>query len=113
VITYGRSGEEASEKTARQELMPPTETRKMYPSECSCGCSKFKNIRSYYTHQHIELPEIVMQVRHFLLYKGECAACGQTVRGCVPAEFRTGFGARFTALTAELSGMDGGCRAAL
>ena len=50
----------------RQELMPPTETQKMYPSACSCGCGKFKNIRSYYTHQHIELPEIVMQVRHFL-----------------------------------------------
>ncbi|CAK8722816.1 Transposase [Candidatus Electronema halotolerans] len=94
----------------RQELMPPTETQKMYPSACSCGCGKFKNIRSYYTHQHIELPEIVMQVRHFLLYKGECAACGKTVRGCVPDEFRTGFGARFTALVAELSGMDGSSR---
>ena len=94
----------------RQELMPPTETQKMYPSACSCGCSKFKNIRSYYTHQHIELPEIVMQVRHFLLYKGECAACGKTVGGRVPDEFRTGFGARFTALVAELSGMDGSSR---
>jgi transposase len=94
----------------RQKLMPPTETRKMYPSTCSCGCDKFKNIRAYYTHQHIELPEIVMQVTHFTLHKGECAACGKTVGGRVPDEFRTGFGARFTALVAELSGMDGSSR---
>jgi transposase len=51
-----------------------------------------------------------MRVTHFLLCKGECAACGNTVRGRVPDEFRTGFGARFTALTAELSGMDGSSR---
>lgn len=94
----------------RQELMPPTETRQIHPSVCSCGCGKFRNIREYYTHQHVELPEIVMQVRHFILCKGECAACGKIVRGRVPDEFRTGFGPRFTALTAELSGMDGSSR---
>ena len=94
----------------RQELMSPTETREIRPSICSCGCGKFRNIREYYIHQHIELPEIKMQIRHFILYKGECAACGNTVRGRVPDEFRTGFGARFTALTAELSGMDGSSR---
>jgi len=94
----------------RQELMPPTERQEICPSICSCGCSTFKNIREYYTHQHVELPEIEMQVRHILLCKGECAACGQTVLGCVPAEFQTGFGPRFTALVAELSGMDGSSR---
>jgi len=94
----------------RQELMPPTETQEICPSGCSCGCSNFTNIRAYYTHQHVELPEIEMQVTHFLLYKGECAGCGQTVRGRVPAEFQTGFGPRFTALVAELSGMDGSSR---
>lgn len=94
----------------RQELMQPTETQEIRPSICSCGCSNFKNIREYYTHQHIELPDIEMQVTHFLLYKGECAGCGQTIRGFAPAEFRTGFGPRFTALVAELSGMDGSSR---
>lgn len=90
-----------------QELMPPPETRQIFSSVCSCGCTSFGKIRPCYTHQQFELPETEMQIVHFILHKGECAACGKTVRGCVPAEFRTGFGPRFTALAAELSGMDG------
>lgn len=56
---------------------------------------KYRSIL-YYTHQHIELPEIVMRVTHFILRKGTCATCGKIGRGYVPGEFRTGFGARFT-----------------
>lgn len=94
----------------RQEFMSPTETREIFPSVCSCGCGGFENLRPYYTHQHIELPEIVMQVTRFTLRKGKCAACGKPGRGCVPDEFRTGFGARFSAPAGEIGGMDGGGR---
>ena len=94
----------------RQEFLAPTETREILPSACSCGCRRFKNIRAYYTHQQIELPEIVMQVMHLILHKGECVACGETGKGYVPDEFRTGFGPRFSALVAEIGGVDGGSR---
>jgi transposase len=29
----------------RQEFMSPTETREIFPSVCSCGCSGFENLR--------------------------------------------------------------------
>jgi transposase len=51
-----------------------------------------------------------MEVTHFTLHKGECGACGKTVRGCVPDEFRTGSGARFSAPAGEIGGMEGGGR---
>lgn len=97
-------------KGSRQKFMSPTETQDVMPSACSCGCSSFKNLKPYYTHQHIELPEIVMSVIHFILYRGECAACGKTGKGYVPGEFRAGFGPRFTALVGEISGIDGNSR---
>ncbi|WP_339138587.1 MAG: transposase [Candidatus Electrothrix sp. GW3-4] len=90
--------------------MSPTETQDVTPFPCSCGCSSFKNLEPYYTHQHIEFPEIVMSVIHFILYKGECTACGKTSKGYVPGEFKTGFGPRFTALVGEISGIDGNSR---
>jgi len=97
-------------KGHRQKLMTPTETHEVKPSPCSCGCHIFKNIKPYYTHQHIELPEIVMTVIHFILFKGECTACGKTGKGHIPTEFNTGFGSRFSALVAEIGGIDGNSR---
>lgn len=97
-------------KGFRQKFMSPTETQDVKPSPCSCGCSSFDNLEPYYTHQHIELPEIVMSVIHFTLYKGECTDCGKTGKGYVPREFQAGFGPRFTALVGEISGIDGNSR---
>jgi len=97
-------------KGSRQKFMSPTEIQDVIPSACSCGCSSFTNLEPYYTHQHIELPDIVMSVIHFILYKGECGACGKSSKGYVPDEFRTGFGPRFTALVGEISGIDGNSR---
>ncbi len=94
----------------RQQLMDPTETREIPPTTCSCGCTVFKDIQPYYTHQHIELPEIVMTVIHFILYRGTCTACGKVAKGYVPDEYSTGFGARFSALVAEIGGIDGNSR---
>ena len=90
--------------------MAPTETRAIHPSRCSCGCQEFKNLQAYYTHQYLELPEIVMTVIHFILYKGECAACGKIRKGHLPSEYSTGFGARISALVAEIGGIDGNSR---
>lgn len=102
----GRKGH----KGHRQQLMAPTKTESVHPGPCTCGCRSFKDLRPYYTHQHIELPEILMTVIHFILYKGKCTACGKIGKGYVPAEFSTGFGPRFSALVAEIGGIDGNSR---
>ncbi len=97
-------------KGYRQKLMTPTDTRDVLPSVCSCGCRSFSDLKPYYTHQHIELPQIVMTVIHFILYQGRCTACGKVNKGYVPREYTPGFGPRFSALVAEIGGIDGNSR---
>lgn len=97
-------------KGHRQQMLPPTETRKIMPAACSCGCQTFRNQQPYYTHQHIELPRIVMTVIHFILYQGECTACGRINKGYLPSEYTTGFGPRLSALISEIGGIQGNSR---
>jgi transposase len=105
-----KSGGRKGHKGYRQELMSPTKTEEIKPGPCLCGCHTFKELEPYYTHQHIELPKIVMTVIHFVLYKGKCTACGKIGKGYAPTEFNTGFGPRFSALVAEIGGIDGNSR---
>jgi len=97
----------------QQALLEPTETVPVPPTACSCGCREFVGLRTFHTHQPIELPEIAMQVTHFLLQEGECAACGATVKASVPEGSMTGYGARLTALVGEPSGAQRSSRRAV
>jgi len=106
----GKPGGRKGHKGHRQQLMTPTKTESVNPGPCSCGCRTLKDLKPYYTHQHIELPEIVMTVIHFILYQGKCTACGKTAKGYVPEEYQTGFGPRLCALVAEIGGIDGNSR---
>jgi transposase len=106
----GKSGGRKGHKGHRQQLLTPTKTEPVHPGPCSCGCRTFKELRPYYTHQHIELPEIIMTVIHFILYQGKCTACGKIGKGYIPAEHSTGFGPRLSALVAEIGGIDGNSR---
>jgi len=99
-----RPGAKKGHPGHQQALLEPTETVPVPPTACSCGCREFVGLRTFHTHQHIELPEIAMQVTHSLLQEGECAACGATVKASVLERFTTGYGARLTALVGELSG---------
>jgi transposase len=47
----------------RQQLLDPTEVMIVEPGRCACGCERRRSgsLRTYYTHQWIELPEIQMQ----------------------------------------------------
>ena len=58
----------------------------------------------FYTHQVIELPEITMIVRHFVLHEACCPQCGRVTKAHVPPEACIGYGPRLTALLGELSG---------
>lgn len=105
-----KSSKKKRRKGTRQQLVEPTEVRPVHPEKCPCGCHQFDELQPYYTHQHIELPEITMDVTHFVLYKGRCRNCGKMRKGYVPSAYRTGFGPRFSALIVELAGMAGNSR---
>ena len=76
-----KSGARKGHKGYRQSLLTPTETKLIKPEACSCGNGKMVDLTPYYTHQEIELPEIKMDVTHFVLYKGVCSCCGKTNKG--------------------------------
>jgi transposase len=56
------------------------------------------------------MPQILMEVSHFVLYKGQCRSCGKVNKGYVPSGYQTGFGPRLSALIVELAGMAGNSR---
>ena len=92
----------------RQELLPPTRAvEPRVPESCSCGHCDFSGqpMESFYTHQHVELPQIQMEVTHYVLNRCRCPRCGKSAKATRPPEASTGYGARFCALVAELSGI--------
>lgn len=103
----GRAGAKKGRPGHRQKLVPATETRQMLRQ---CRCTEFDGLEPYYTHQHIELPKIVMEITHYVLLKGHCLSCGKINKGYVPLEHRTGYGPRFCALIVELAGIAGNSR---
>jgi transposase len=110
-----KKGAQKGHKGYRQQLLKPTRTVKIPPQQCSCGNRDFgrRRLKSYYTHQVIELPKIQMDVTHYILHKGECSQCGQTVKSTLPEEIQSGYGPRFSALITELSGTEGLSRQAV
>ena len=77
------------------------------PERCTCGNSEFdrQQMQPFYVHQHIELPEIKMDVSHFILQQCDCPNCGKTVKAKLPCNVSTGYGPRLTAFAGELSGI--------
>jgi transposase len=63
-----KSGAKKGHKGHRQTLLTPTETKIIQPEICPCGNREMVDLTPYYTHQEIELPEIKMDVTHFVLY---------------------------------------------
>jgi transposase len=80
---------------------------------CACGQQEFPETTPYYTHQVIELPEIQMRVKHVVLLEARCPQCGRNIKAALPAEYRPGYGPRFTALIGELSGRQRDSRSAV
>ena len=109
----GRPGAKHGHQGHRQSLLQPTDVVRVPPKACNCGCREFGNLKEFYIHQHIEFPEIRMQVTHFLLMEGECEACGKVCKATVPDGFHVGFGPRLTALVGELSGSQRSSRSAV
>jgi transposase len=109
----GKPGGKKGHKGCRQALLEPTEIVPVPPKPCGCGCQEFRDQKPFHTHQHIELPEIEMQITHFVLHEGECMACGRISKSVVPGGFEVGYGPRFTGLVGELSGSQRSSRRAV
>jgi len=88
----------------------PTEVKEILPASCRCGCSEILDPEPYYIHQFLELPPIQLIVQHIILYRGQCADCGRTVKALVPPKQRAGFGPYISAMIAELCGAHGDSR---
>jgi transposase len=97
----------------RQTLLEPTEVIEVMPAACACGQTVFPVTCPCYTHQVIELPELTLIVRHFVLHKACCPQCGRLIKAQVPPEACAGYGPRLTALIGELSGPQRDSRSAV
>lgn len=100
-------------KGHRQQCLRPTEVVELHPTRCECGGTRFRDLEPYYIHQFIELPPAELIVKHLGLHRGRCSCCGKLNKALVPAEYRTGFGPRISALIAELCGAHGDSRRAV
>jgi len=105
-------GGQKGHKGHQQKLMEPSSKTNLFPKACACGACSIdpKSIKPFYTHQMIELPEIKMDVQHFILNQGTCSRCGCVVKASLPKEHQTGYGPRLSALIAEVNGIQGNSR---
>ncbi|GAG14848.1 unnamed protein product, partial [marine sediment metagenome] len=83
------------------------------PEQCKCGNKEFTQTEPFYTHQEIELPEIEMEVTHFILHEGKCTNCGKTIKAVIPEEHRTGYGPRLSAFIGDIAGIEGNSRSSI
>jgi transposase len=111
--TKGTPGAKLGHPGHRQALLVPTAVIEVTPDVCACGQQKLPATMPYHTHQVIELPEIQMAVTHVVLHEGHCPGCGRLLKAELPAQYRYGYGPRFTALIGELSGSQRGSRSAV
>ena len=100
----GRPGAKPGHPGHRQALLVPTEVLEVKPEACPCGQREFPRTQPYYTHQVIELPDIVIRVTHVVLHEARCPQCDRLLKAPLPEKYRYGYGPRLTALIGELSG---------
>ncbi len=107
-----RRGGQKGHKGHKQAMLEPKEVIPIKPDSCSCGNKHFntEQVKAYYTHQTIELPDIAMDVTHYVLHQCQCDRCGKIVKARLPKENQPGYGPRLSALIAELSGIEGSSR---
>ena len=107
-----KRGGQKGHKGHRKEMLEPTQRIPVRPETCSCGNLHLarEKMKPFYIHQQIELPEIKMEILHFVLHKCRCPKCGKTVKAQLPLQYQPGYGHRLSALIAEMSGTQGNSR---
>ena len=107
------AGGKKGHKGHSQVMLEPTETIPVKPEVCLCGNTDFPETEPYHVHQEIELPEIKMDIIHFILHKGACPCCGKINKAQVPSEHRIGYGPRLSAFIGEVGGIQGNSRSTI
>ena len=107
------AGGKKGHKGHSQVMLEPTETIPVKPEVCLCGNTDFPETEPYHVHQEIELPEIKMDITHFILHKGACPCCGKINKAQVPSEHRIGYGPRLSAFIGEVGGIQGNSRSTI
>lgn len=106
----GRAGAKVGHQGHRVKLSEPTTTVPLFPDQCKCGSEQFTDCEPFYIHQEIELPEIQVEITHFILHQGDCADCGRTAKAVLPREHRAGYGVRLSSFLANIAGIEGSSR---
>jgi transposase len=106
-------GARAGHTGHRQALLAPTEVIKVRPDPCPYGQTECLDTAPYYIHQVIELPEVQMVVKPFVLHEACCPLCGRPIKAHLPPGAQAGFGPRLTARIWELSGSQRSRRSAV
>lgn len=108
--SHGRPGGKKGHPGHHQVMLEPTQTVEVEPEQCSCGNTEFMEIRPFYTHQFFKLPEISIDVIHFILHEGRCTCCGKLNKADLPLEVQSGYDPRLSALIGEIAGNQGNSR---
>ena len=107
-----KRGGQKGHKGHQRQMLEPTQVKSVLPDSCDCGRLVLDpdSIKPFYTHQHIELPKIQLDVMHLILNQGKCRCCGKTIKAEIPCQLRSGYGPRLSAVICELSGSHGASR---
>ena len=65
-----KRGGQKGHKGHQQQMLEPTKVENIMPKDCHCGRLDLDpdSIQAFYTHQQMELPEIKMDITHFILH---------------------------------------------
>ena len=109
VMEYGESNAPGNKRGARkghpgawQKFVTPDEELKFFPGPCSCGCQEIETLEPFYRQQYFEIPTILVNVLHIILYRGTCSNCGKACKGKAPWKFQVGYGPNLSALVQGL-----------
>ncbi len=109
-----KRGAQKGHKGHSRKMLPPTRAKALRPSTCRCGCAALNHHpEPFYIHQVFEIPDVPVEIIHYQLHAATCSQCGTTVKGHLPVDVRTGYGPRFSAAIAYLSGVCGESREAV
>ena len=86
-------GAQKGHKGHHQQMLNPSKIENILPKSCDCGrlIMDPDSIKPFYTHQHIELQTIELDVMHLVLNQGKCQ-CGKIVKAVMPAQYTSGYG---------------------
>lgn len=110
---HGKPGGRKGHKGHRHAFLVPDHVVNHLPELCTCGRTDFTDLKVFYIHQQVELPEVKPDVTHHCLNEGTCTTCGRRVqasRNQIPLVERSGFGPRMTAFVALMAGILGASR---